>query len=430
MGTNASRKPRILSVGGGKGGVGKSLVATNLAVAIARLGQRVVLVDADLGAANLHAFFGIYVPRTTVQSFFTDRLPRLDDALLDCGIPRLKLLAGSSGLASADVGHSQRQRLLVALRGLDADYVIIDVGAGTSVGVLDLFDVAAQRLVVLVPQVTSVQNAYAFIKGALHRALRLVVRTPAQLDLLEQQEASEGEHVPQLLARIRRHDASYAAALERAVANFGLRLVANQIGVAREITAIHAIARIVNEFLGVTAEVSATLPTSGALHESVAHPRPLMATQPHSPWCLALSQLAQRLIDEDISEYEEQRTPAFQAALTPPPLPDPLPPQTLSRFMRQYPRFLVSWSARLHHDGATYHVTIACIGLGGALLVGARAMRVGARGLLTFNDLDGAPALPIEVRHRNQSDAGVMFLIDATTCAPLAAALRSLAENE
>src|SRR4051794_27501646 len=72
----------IIAVGGGKGGVGKSLLAANIAIYLAQLGKRVVLFDADLGGANLHTFVGIERPATTLGDFFDKRVSRLEDCVL------------------------------------------------------------------------------------------------------------------------------------------------------------------------------------------------------------------------------------------------------------------------------------------------------------------------------------------------------------
>jgi len=86
-----SRPGRVVSVGGGKGGVGKSVVAANLAVAMAQRGARVVLVDADLGAANQHTLFGIARPGPGVEAFLDGSLAELAQAEVESGVPGLRL---------------------------------------------------------------------------------------------------------------------------------------------------------------------------------------------------------------------------------------------------------------------------------------------------------------------------------------------------
>src|SRR3569833_2571519 len=99
--SNPARVGRIVAVGGGKGGVGKSLVSTNLAVALARTGAKVVMLDADLGAPNLHTMFGIMRPQRTVEDFLSGRSATLDEVALATPIPGLRLIAGAEGARGA-----------------------------------------------------------------------------------------------------------------------------------------------------------------------------------------------------------------------------------------------------------------------------------------------------------------------------------------
>src|SRR5512140_2044460 len=87
---------RVIAVGGGKGGVGKSTIAANLGVVIAQAGKRVVVVDADIGAANLHTLLGIRFPEKTLRDFIENREDDLEKVLLDTACPGLRLLSSAS----------------------------------------------------------------------------------------------------------------------------------------------------------------------------------------------------------------------------------------------------------------------------------------------------------------------------------------------
>ena len=189
----------VVSCGGGKGGAGKSLVASNLGIALARLGMRTVLVDADLGAANLHTMFGIDQPGATLGALLDRRVRSLEEVAIPTGEPRLFLVPGTGAVVgSANLGHAQKMKLLGHIRRIDADVVIVDVGAGTAYNTLDLFDLGDVRLVVATPQLTSVQNAYAFIKGAVHRSLRAAAQTDEERELIasasDRTETERGGH--------------------------------------------------------------------------------------------------------------------------------------------------------------------------------------------------------------------------------------------
>jgi flagellar biosynthesis protein FlhG len=163
----------ILTIGGGKGGSGKSFITANLGISLAKLGARVVLIDADLGGANLHTFFGILQPTLSLSDFIKKRVSRLREALLPTGVPNLQLLAGGQELLNAaDAQSFQRQKIMKAIRTLEGDFILVDLGAGTSMGVLDFFLISDGGILVMTPEPTSIENAYRFLKSAFYRRLK------------------------------------------------------------------------------------------------------------------------------------------------------------------------------------------------------------------------------------------------------------------
>src|SRR3978361_1503773 len=136
--SNAARVGRIVAVGGGKGGVGKSLISTNLAVALARAGAKVVMLDADLGATNLHTMFGIMRPQRTVEDFLSGRSATLDEVALATPIPGLRLIAGAEGaLGSAHPTFQSKQKLLGELAKLPVACLLYEGVCGVQRGQAD-----------------------------------------------------------------------------------------------------------------------------------------------------------------------------------------------------------------------------------------------------------------------------------------------------
>jgi flagellar biosynthesis protein FlhG len=179
--------PIIWAVGGGKGGVGKSVVSTLLAFWLARMGKRTVLIDVDLGGANLHTLLGIKNPPRTLNDFITRNFDSLEEICVDTEAKNLRLISGSSEVLSLANPHfSQKVKLINHFSRLDADYVVIDLGAGTSFNVLDFFLVAHEKIMVLVPEPTSIQNAYIFVRNAVYRRLsRLSTKDPSLQTLVK-----------------------------------------------------------------------------------------------------------------------------------------------------------------------------------------------------------------------------------------------------
>jgi flagellar biosynthesis protein FlhG len=412
---------RIISVGGGKGGVGKSVVSGNLAVAMAQAGARVVLVDADLGAANQHTLFGISRPGPGLQGFLDGALKSLAEARIDTLVPGLALVPGTAGVVgAANISTGQKEKLIRHVRALEADVVVVDVGAGVSFNVLDLFDVADLRLVVMTPQLTSAQNAYAFLKAAVFRELRRLAAADGKAaridDSEEAQEATSA--TPALLDRIRAGDQPLAERLQAGLARFGARLVGNQVFEPAEKNVIFAISRMVRDFLGIEAPVLGALRASRRIHDSINAGRPFLLDARGEESAETLRQMARTLLEAPVPRAEPPR-PAPVAILPAAGVPLPV---TLDRYHRASERFPVECEATLVAPGGLSPVRVRDVSLGGALLALSRPPAPGTRAVLVLSALEGRPSLPCVVRHANPGlgVAGVEFLADRELAARIA----------
>lgn len=167
---------RSIAIASGKGGVGKTSVAVNLATRLAQMGRRVVLLDADLGCANADVMCNL-LPSGSLAHVVAGRMP-IEKAMLDTP-GGFKLVPGASGLASmANLGPAERAALLRSLQALeqDADLLLIDVGAGIGPNVLGFLESSDQVLAVTTSEPTAIADAYALIKTLSRRAPRADVR--------------------------------------------------------------------------------------------------------------------------------------------------------------------------------------------------------------------------------------------------------------
>lgn len=170
--TKKEAAPKIWAVGGGKGGTGKSVVSTILSFWLARKGKRTVLIDVDLGGANLNTLIGIKNPSRTLNDFITRKFDSLEDICMDTDAENLRLISGASEVLSLANPHfSQKVKLINHFSRLNADYVVLDLGAGTSFNILDFFLAAHEKITVLTPEPTSIQNAYIFVRNTVYRRL-------------------------------------------------------------------------------------------------------------------------------------------------------------------------------------------------------------------------------------------------------------------
>jgi flagellar biosynthesis protein FlhG len=310
-------KPRVISVGGGKGGVGKSLVAANLAVAMARLGLRVTLVDADLGAANLHTLFGIHSVGPGLQSLLDHEIESLEQAAIATCIRGLHLVRGSSAtVGAANLNHGQKTRLSRHILGLDADVVMIDVGAGTSFNTLDLFDLADVKLAVVTPQLTSMQNAYGFLKGAVLRDLRSVAAGDAvAVAALDAVGRGETARLGELISKLAATNSIWASAMTQRLWTFGARIIGNQVHRPTEARAFSALERLMRDFLGLETPVLGHLPTHETIHNSVSEGVPFTQHEGVDEPTRIIYEIAERLVFEQVeSAGPVERAPIAEPA--------------------------------------------------------------------------------------------------------------------
>lgn len=258
--------PRIVAIAGGKGGVGKSTIAVNLASSLAQSGQRVVLVDADLGAANLHTMLGLVHPAAGIGDFLINPDVCLSDVRITIS-PTMAFIPGSSRPGIANLTATQRLRLIRAVLRLDADCVIVDVGAGTAFNVVDLVAVADFKLFVVTPHLPSIHNAYALLKACVHRVVRRLASDDLEQGLIDA--ALGNDHkartITQLLEVLRGLDRDLAVRVEDVLSRFGVGLVCNQVSSAVDAAALSRIPSMIFDHLLVRAPVLTTIRRTGAL---------------------------------------------------------------------------------------------------------------------------------------------------------------------
>ena len=303
---NAVQEParaRIITVGGGKGGVGKSLIALNLAASLAVDGHRVVIADMDLGAANQHLLLGISQPTVGLQALLDKSVKEAVNCLTETIVPNMRLLAGTTGvLGAANIAHNRKVSILRKLRALEADIVVVDVGAGVGYNALDFFDLGARKIIVTSPQVTALHDAYAFLKSAVLRLLVHSAEGDVEAALLEPATLSaSGEKVVQILARLRDTQPELADKVFTAIDDFGACMIGNQVFKDAHVGVFQAVARTMRDYLGVEVPVLGWLPSSNVIHDSVNSRRPL-ALSPSTKEALAFRNLARAILSSLPSE--------------------------------------------------------------------------------------------------------------------------------
>jgi flagellar biosynthesis protein FlhG len=303
MPTNLSRL-KLWSIGGGKGGIGKSMVTLGLGVSLARLGKRVILIDGDLGGANLHTLMGVRYPHVTLEHFLTKKVDRLEDTVIETPVEGIGLICGADDLlGAANPTYAQKIRLLNQIEALPAQYVLLDLGAGTSFNTLDFFNYSGGKITLLTSQAPSLQNAYGFIKSALYRKLcRDFAKDDEVLQLLYQggEAGNEaGSHsMRDLLNYMEEAKPEKHARLTQALSDFHLFLVVNMVKSNADLKSPEIISSVCRDFLSIQPDILGQVPFDSGVEAAISRMVPFPLHQKKSKAMTGLDQIALKIVKE------------------------------------------------------------------------------------------------------------------------------------
>lgn len=226
-------RPQIWAVGGGKGGVGKTVITANTAISLAQQGKRCVALDLDLGGANLHTILGIPDPDRSLTDFLSRKVDTLAETMVPTPYPNLRFISGSKALLEmANPKFSQKEKLLRHITSLDVDYVLLDLGSGSSFNTLDFFLSADEGILVVLPEPTSVENAYHFIKAAFYRKLKRATRRTGVAEAIDkamEEKVARGIQSPRtLIKNVLQINPEAGHILEEVARSFKPNIIVNQ----------------------------------------------------------------------------------------------------------------------------------------------------------------------------------------------------------
>jgi flagellar biosynthesis protein FlhG len=292
---------KFWSVGGGKGGVGKSIVTLGLGVCLAELGKKVILIDGDLGGANLHTLLGMRFPEVSLEDFLMRRVSRLDDTVIPTQIENISLISGADDiLGAANPTYSQKLRLVQQIEELPADFILLDLGAGTSFNTLDLFNHSPGKIAVLTGMVTSLQNVYGFIKSALFRKLsREFAGDHETASLIYQMGSKDGggfQSIQDLINHFETISPERLGRLHRVLDEFHLYLVVNMVKNDQDLKSVQIIKSVCADFLSLHPQMLGHLPFDAAVEYAINQMSPQALFQKKSQAGSALKQMSRAFL--------------------------------------------------------------------------------------------------------------------------------------
>lgn len=301
---------QILPIASGKGGVGKSLLAANLAIVLSRTGTRVILADLDFGGSNLHLILGVRGVKTGIGAFINNPDIEFDAVVLETDYENLRFIPGDGeipGIANLNAG--QKRKLINRLRKLDADYLILDLGAGTSFNVMDFFLLSHQGIIVTTPTPTALVNAYLCIKNALFRLLTSSIKRGTEADQLLKQINRDTEqlqriYMPDLVARLEAVDPESIATYRETARRFRPRIVLNMLDDPKDAEKVTRLRHSCSQYLGVELEHLGVMYRDELQDISLGARLPIVLYKPASVLSQAITRIADKVTELAPDEEE------------------------------------------------------------------------------------------------------------------------------
>ncbi|MBF0299448.1 MAG: AAA family ATPase [Oligoflexia bacterium] len=293
--------PKIWAVGGGKGGVGKSLVTANISICLALMGHKVVTVDLDLGGANLHTCLGVPIPEVTLSDYITKKVKNLNELQTKTPISNLTLISGAQDdLQIVNLKGMNKNKLLSKLNTLDAEYVLFDLGAGTASNTLDFFISSDQGILTVIPEPTSIENTYRFIRSVYYQRLKMVEELLDIRPLIDQvmnSKISTHKNIPtDLIQKVIELDPIRGMKLKSEITKFRPKLIMNQVRTQSDIDIGFSIKAICKRYFGIDLDYIGYLDYDSVVWQSVKKRKPLLMEFPSSKLVTNFDRIVHRLL--------------------------------------------------------------------------------------------------------------------------------------
>jgi len=323
---------RIIPVASGKGGVGKSMVAANLGVALAQSGQRVVVADLDLGASNLHLVLGHLAPQKGIGSFLnnlkmnvTELKMQLSDVIVETDVRGLRFIPGDTEIpGTANLKTYQLKTLVQQLLALEenTDILVLDLGAGSHQSILDFFLLSGQGIVVSAPTVTAVLNAYVFLKNAVFRMMNTSFHRNSRVGKYLEKLRSEGTgphklHIPKILPEIEKIDVAAYDKFKARLDRLHPRLIMNMVSEPKDADVAAKIRRSCEEYLDLKIDHLGIIYRDSAQDTALSSRMPIIIYKPKSILSQAIYRISEKILESGEDTYvpdKEQIEDSFQEA--------------------------------------------------------------------------------------------------------------------
>ncbi|MCD8552347.1 P-loop NTPase [Seleniivibrio sp.] len=288
----------IIAVASGKGGVGKSFFSSNLSMSLKTAGNEILLVDADLGGANLHDFIGLKVPGKGLYEFLKDKIDI--NSVIAKTPAGVDFVGGSSDvLGMAHITNFEKLKVLNRLKKLDYKYIILDLGAGTSFNMIDFFNFADKKIMIMNSEPTSLENSYGFLKVALYRKIELHLRKDTKFSEICNKLRSKSMNYPNIdsiTKALIQVDSTGTGEIRKMVDDYKIGTVLNMVRTRKELNVFYGFESVTKKYLGIDIEKLGFMPYDISVSESIKLMRPYYINNMRSDMAKCIDDIRSHII--------------------------------------------------------------------------------------------------------------------------------------
>jgi flagellar biosynthesis protein FlhG len=291
----------IWPIGGGKGGSGKSFLTSTLGRLLAGLDKKTLLIDLDLGAANLHTLVDIPYPAKCLSDFVRKKVPFLEDVVLETPVPNLFLISGANDtLDIANLPYEQKIKTLRAIAKLDYDCILLDLGAGSSYNTLDFFLISQSGIFIATPEPTSIENVYRLVRSIYFRRIRHYFSVTSFKELEDEAEKIFGDgaiNKPECMRQtVKRIYPEIGSKLESDFSSYRFKLILNQLRKQDNAGLGGQICKLIEKHLGLKVDFAGNVAFDDHVHDAICQRASFLDRYPYTKTATDLRELSNQII--------------------------------------------------------------------------------------------------------------------------------------
>jgi flagellar biosynthesis protein FlhG len=315
---NGKNSPIIIPIASGKGGVGKTVLAVNLSFALADLGKKTILIDLDFGGANIHTTLGYESIPDGIGNFINQKNANLSDYLLLTANKNLRFIPGDAEMVGiANITNAHKKKLLNQIMTLDADYIVLDLGAGSTYHTIDFFMMSSFAIIVAMPEITSILNAYALLKATIFRLLQVNMKKYTEITHVFDKHFEKGGEsawkISDIMDKIFEIDPEIHSEAAALMDSFNPKIIINMAYKPKDVAMGERLRKISKNHLSIEMEYLGFLYRDKIVEQSIYERKPLALLAPSNQTYQTIVRIAYKIVNAkklpyfllDINNYDD-----------------------------------------------------------------------------------------------------------------------------